>query len=92
VTECVREIDQATLIGPLTEVVADGRAVQEVWRALGLKRGQDLCRQISVRDKDEFGVLTCLVLEGSDDLPDRFVLPRVEALLPPDDRAIQCWS
>jgi hypothetical protein len=64
----------------LAEVVADRGAVEKVGRVLGLERSEDLSCQTSIRDKGEFGVLACLVLEGGDDLLDRPILARVEAL------------
>jgi hypothetical protein len=52
-------------------------------RPLGFDRGQCVVAQLRLLFEDELNLLTGLLLERSDDLPDRLVLLLVLPLLPP---------
>ena len=81
----VGEIDQSTLVGPLLVVLGVDYAEGEVGRLPGLDRRYELVRKLLFGMEDELDLLARLLLEGRDDLPDRLVLLRVVALIPPHD-------
>jgi hypothetical protein len=85
VADGVREIDQSTLVGPKLVVLGVDYAEGEVGRLPGLDRRYELVRKLRFGMEDEFDLLARLLLEGRDDLPDRLVLLRVVAFVPPHD-------
>jgi hypothetical protein len=84
VADGVREIHQPILESPLRNIGDQPIAESEVGRPTGLERRLDLFRKLLPRIEAKFGVLAAVLLEGRDDLCDRFVLLGLNALLPPD--------
>jgi hypothetical protein len=64
-----------------TEAGAEG----EVGRLARLERGRYLIEHLILCGLHEVDLLAGLLLEGGDDLPDRFVFLGIEPLLPPHD-------
>jgi hypothetical protein len=85
VADGVGEIDQPTLVGPLLVLTDVEDAEGEGGRLSGLARRHDRVRKLLLGMEDEVDLLARLLLEGGDDLPDRLVLLRVVAFIPPDD-------
>ena len=77
------QVDEPILECPLPDVVGEPEAKGEVGRLPCLERCLDFVRQLGLRIEDELDLLTCVLLEGGDDLPYRLVLLRVEPLFPP---------
>jgi hypothetical protein len=86
VADSVGEVDEPTLIGPLLGLADVEDAEDEVRRLSRLDRRHDLVRKLLFGMQNELDLLAGLPLEGGDDLPDRVVLLRVVALIPPHDK------
>jgi hypothetical protein len=83
VADGVREIHQPILEGPPWEIGVKQEAEGEVGRPVGFERGYDLVRKLLQGIGGDLDPLAGLLLESGDDLPDRLVLLRIVALLPP---------
>ena len=82
--DCVREIDEPTLVGPLFVMLDGDLAEHEVGRLAGLDRRHDHVGKLLLGMEHEFDLLARVLLEVRDDLPDRLVLLG-KALVPPHD-------
>ncbi len=80
----IGEISQPVLDRPETDIALQVDTEREVGRLASLERRLELARKLILGIEVELDLLAGLLLEGGDDLPDRRVLLRVVALLPPD--------
>jgi hypothetical protein len=85
VADGVREIHEPVVEGPWSDMVVKIVAEGEVRRLAGLERRIDRLWMLVPWMQDQLDLLAGLLLEGGDDLPDRLVLLRVVALIPPHD-------
>jgi hypothetical protein len=83
VADCVGEVHEPIVEGPFRDVVGHNRAERKVGRSARRQRRLELLREFRLLIEDEFDMLTAVLLEGRDGLPDRLVLLRVEPLIPP---------
>jgi hypothetical protein len=69
-------------VSPLGDPFAEVK-VQEIGRLARLKGCSGLVAHLILAVQDELDLLAAVLLEGRDDLPNRFVLPGMGPLLPP---------
>jgi hypothetical protein len=77
------KVQEPIVESPFRDVTAKTGAEGEVGRLARLERGRHLVEHLILCGLHEIDLLAGLLLEGGDDLPDRFVLLGIKPLFPP---------